>query len=72
MGWLKYTPKMEAIDTINDILTGELGEQPLTDKQVEQFGIQGGESTDKLREWACDYSSELQTQRAEAAKGTQK
>lgn len=57
--------KQESIDTINYMLS-EYGMKPMTEKDVIDWGIEGGETIAQLQEWVNDYASEEHTERCAA------
>ena len=54
----------EAIETFNDYLE-EFGCKHLSEKELIDWNIRGGESNAQLREWAHDYASEMHTEQCE-------
>ena len=47
----------------------ELGVKPLSEKELQDWDIRGGESYDQLYEWAKDYASELHTEKCASKNG---
>ena len=52
----------ESLETFNSFLE-EMGEAHLSESEVRDFGIQGGETNAQLEEWARDFVSEIQTEK---------
>lgn len=57
--------KEEAIAIFNDFLI-EFGIEPLSEAELRDFEIKGGETNSQLREWAKDYANEISTERCES------
>jgi hypothetical protein len=57
----------ESIETLNDFLE-ELGIEPLTEKELRDWDIRGGETNFQLKEWARDYASECHTEKCSSKK----
>ncbi len=53
--------KKESIDTLNEMLV-EKGLTPLTESEINDWGIMGGESNAQLQEWVNDFVSELHSE----------
>ena len=54
----------ESIETLNDYLQ-EYGCEPLTESELRDWDIRGGETHRQLQEWAKDFASERESERAE-------
>ena len=48
----------ESIETLNDFLL-EFGVEPLTESELRDWDIRGGETNRQLREWASDLANDL-------------
>jgi hypothetical protein len=55
--------KQESIDTLNEFLI-EFGCETMSERDLIDWDIRGGESTSQLRQWARDIASEEATERA--------
>jgi len=51
----------ESIEVLTDML-GEYGLEPLTETELNDWGIIGGETNDQLQEWVNDYVSEIHSE----------
>lgn len=61
--YTRFTKDREdAINLFNEFLE-ELGVHPLSEKELQDWDIRGGESYDQLYEWARDLASEIHTEK---------
>lgn len=54
----------EAIETLNSYFE-DMGVEPLSEKELKDWNIVGGETNSELQNWVKDYVSELHTNKCE-------
>lgn len=61
---MQTTSKQESIDIFNDYLE-EMGQPRMTEKELIDWNIQGGETNQQLKEMASDLASEAESVKCE-------